>query len=226
MAIINFENPRTTDTIKPYLGKVLIFCEGSTEYNYFLQFKRIFERIGNKYNTVDIEMENATGNARRVLDYANSYLNEDENKPKYISYTKYLAFDCDAPVNIQDVICEALGSENNFELLVSNLLFETWLIMHFQELDDSLRKRETYEIMREYLNIDIYDNREKAKEGNVRKIVGNGESIASAIQNSIELENKYREAGLVLSNNIIKMNPYSSMHKIMESISNELNRNK
>ncbi|SDA11590.1 hypothetical protein SAMN02910447_00440 [Ruminococcus sp. YE71] len=33
-------SPRTSDTIELHIGKILIFCEGHTEMNYFDFFKK------------------------------------------------------------------------------------------------------------------------------------------------------------------------------------------
>ena len=50
---------RTSDTIDLHLGKVLIFCEGHTEENYFSFFQK---RIKNKYDDIIIVMENVNAN--------------------------------------------------------------------------------------------------------------------------------------------------------------------
>ena len=56
------------------------------------------------------------------------------NLLKYLYYEKHLVFDCDAPDNIQEVITKMRKSDNGYILDYSNLLFETWLVMHFQNL--------------------------------------------------------------------------------------------
>ena len=48
-----------------------------------------------------------------------------------------MIFDCDAPSDIQDVITEMTKSENEYILDYSNLLFETWLVMHFKEINEA-----------------------------------------------------------------------------------------
>ena len=46
-------------------------------------------------------------------------------------------------------------SENNYVLDYSNLLFETWLVMHFQNLDPDKdnSKRAIIKLMRDYLGV-------------------------------------------------------------------------
>ena len=41
--------PRETEIIKPYIGKALVFCEGTTEYNYLDYFVKVF-KVNENYN--------------------------------------------------------------------------------------------------------------------------------------------------------------------------------
>ena len=60
---------------------------------------------------------------------------------RYSDHKRYLIFDCDAPKNIQEVINNAIGSEYKFNLLISNHFFETWLLMHFEDVCEKLTKK-------------------------------------------------------------------------------------
>ena len=52
-------------------GKLLIFCEGYTEYNYLDYFKRYIDNnLRAKYSDIVIEPMNAKGNAMQVYNYA------------------------------------------------------------------------------------------------------------------------------------------------------------
>lgn len=49
---------RDIKTIKSYIGKALVFCEGTTEYNYLEYFTKIFKvNEKSKYTNIDIEVE-------------------------------------------------------------------------------------------------------------------------------------------------------------------------
>lgn len=140
-------------------GKLLIFCEGYTEYNYLDYFRQYIDNnLRAKYSDIVIEAINAEGNAMQVYNYAEEFLGKEENARKYLYYEKHLVFDCDAPQNIQDVIALMRVSDNNYVLDYSNLLFETWLVMHFQNLepDSDNGKRAIIKLMREYLNVPRY----------------------------------------------------------------------
>lgn len=50
-----------------YIGKILIFCEGYTEKNYFEFFKKL---IKDKFSNIVIETETVGSNARAVYNYA------------------------------------------------------------------------------------------------------------------------------------------------------------
>lgn len=52
------------------LGRVLLFCEGLTEKNYFKYFAEIIDGNRNKYSRIKIIPFCAGGNVRTVLNFA------------------------------------------------------------------------------------------------------------------------------------------------------------
>ena len=137
---------RLTQTKKINIGNIIIFCEGKTEKYYFDYFAEIINK--NKYSDVEVVLESANGNAQAVLNYANEFMADEEHNKKFSNYGKYLAFDCDAPPDIQSVVLKAAG----YELLISNYLFETWLLMHFENVENKISKREIYRRLSLYLH--------------------------------------------------------------------------
>ncbi len=121
---------RLSEIKKINIGHIIIFCEGKTEKYYFDYFAKIIKK--NKYTDIEVVLETANGNAQSVLNYANKFMSDESNNQKYSTYGKYLAFDCDAPPDIQAVI----SSADEYELLISNHLFETWLLMHFEDVEN------------------------------------------------------------------------------------------
>lgn len=113
---------RLSATKKTNIGRIIIFCEGQTEKYYFDYFAEILKK--NKYTDVEVILETANGNAQTVLNCANEFMADEDHNRKFNTYGKYLAFDCDDPPNIQAVVVAATG----YELLISNHLFETWLL--------------------------------------------------------------------------------------------------
>lgn len=202
---------RRSETKKTNIGKVIIFCEGKTEKFYFDYFAEIIKQ--NKYTDVEVVVETANGNARTVLKLAGSFMDEEENSRKYSTYGKYLAFDCDDPPDIQAVVL----SSKEYDLLISNHLFETWLLMHFEEVDTTLTKREIYR----RLSYHLHGSYSKGHKGKTREIVQNG-SIEKAIDNAKALEQLYETQGKTVFANIKEMNPYTSVHKLIEQFMVEI----
>lgn len=204
-------------------GKLLIFCEGNTEYNYLDYFRNYIDNnLHAKYSDIVIEPINTEGNAMHVYNYAEEFLGIGENASKYMYYEKHLVFDCDAPENIQEVIALMKESENEYVLDYSNLLFETWLVMHFQNLepDKDNSKRVIIKLMRDYLNVTKYTKKMKASKGLIGKILGsNGnERIRATIENAKLLE-KY---GKDINKDIMQMNPAVDIYKLVERLLDEI----
>ncbi|MEG0812939.1 MAG: RloB family protein [Clostridium sp.] len=202
---------RRLETKKTNIGKIIIFCEGKTEKFYFDYFTEIIKQ--NKYTDVEVVVETANGNARTVLNLADSFMADEKNNRKYSTYGKYLAFDCDDPPDIQAVVL----SSKEYELLISNHLFETWLLMHFEEVDIKLTKREIYRRLSNHL----HGSYSKGHKGKTREIVQNG-SIEKAIDNAKALEQLYKMQGKTVFANIKDMNPYTSVHKLIEQFMVEI----
>ena len=198
------------------IGRIIIFCEGETEQFYFEYFSNIIKK--NKYTDVKVVVENAAGNARRVLKYANSFMSQDDNIKKFSNYDKYLVFDCDAPRDIQPVVLEASNHEE-YNLLVSNYLFEVWLLMHFEDVGTKLSRKKIYEHLSNYLHSEYV----KADRGIIREIIQNG-NVEQAIVNAKDSEDKYLGNGYKISSNIKEMNPYSNVYKLIEEFMVEISQ--
>lgn len=215
-------NPRPENA-----GKLIIFCEGHTEYNYLDYFRSYIDNnLRAKYSDIVIEPINAEGNAMHVYNYAEEFLETDENASKYLHYEKHLVFDCDAPENIQEVIALMKDSENDYILDYSNLLFETWLVMHFQNLEPGKdnSKRAILKLMRDYLDVTKYTKKMKASQGTIGKILGsNGnEKIRAAIENAKLLEKHWKDTGKNMDKDITQMNPAVDIYKLIERLLDEI----
>jgi hypothetical protein len=202
---------RLSETKKANIGRIIIFCEGKTEKYYFDYFAEIIKK--NKYTEVEVVLEIANGNAQSVLNYANDFMAKEENNRKYSNYGKYLAFDCDDPPDIQTVVRASKG----YELLLSNSLFETWLLMHFEQVDLKLSKRQTYRHLSGHLNSSYV----KGQKGKTREIIQNGD-IEKAIDNAKALEEQYQTQGKTVFTNIKEMNPYTSVYWLIEQFMLEI----
>ena len=202
---------RLVETKKTNIGRIIIFCEGKTEKYYFDYFAEIIKK--NKYTDVEVVLETANGTAQMVLNYANAFLSGGEHNRKFSTYGKYLAFDCDDPPDIQAVVLAAA----DYELLISNHLIETWLLMHFEDVEVKLSKAEIYR----RLSAHLHNRYSKGHKGKTREIVQNG-NIENAIDNAKALELQYSAEGKRVSTSIKDMNPYTSVHKLIEQFMAEI----
>lgn len=202
---------RLSETKRTNVGRIIIFCEGKTEKYYFDYFAKIIKK--NKYTDVEVVLETANGNAQTVLNYANTFLADEEHNRKFSTYGKYLAFDCDDPPGIQAVVLAA----TDYELLISNHLFKTWLLMHFEDVEAKISKREIYRRLSEHL----HSTYTKGHKGKTREIVQNG-SIEKAIDSAKTLEQRYANEGKSIFTSIKDMNPYTSVYKLIEQFMVEI----
>ena len=56
----------------------------------------------------------------------------------------------------------------------------------------------------------------------IAKIIGDLQPVRYAIENARSLEEKYKSEGLSVKSDIDKMNPYTTVHKLMEEILSEI----
>lgn len=219
---------RKIDNPKPEnAGSLLIFCEGSTEYNYLDYFKTYLEHnLKAHYSNIVLEPINAEGNAMHVYNYAEDFLADDTNRAKYDLYEKHLVFDCDAPENIEEVLRKMSLSENDYILDYSNLLFETWLVMHFMILTPEMNngKSKMYEAMRIFLGVDNYGSAEKADVGTIKKLLSDdgNKRIRNAVENAKTLERYWSQMGKEIPDQIKEMNPSVSVHILIERLLDEI----
>lgn len=214
--------PRQIETRPSNLGKVLLICEGPTEVLYFEHFADIIRKNQNKYAHLDIESIPAEGNAQRVLNFAEEFLQDESNLHKYVLYEKHLVFDCDAPTEIERVITDMLSSTHNYILSLTNLSFETWLLMHFEQVEPSYTDTKTKISNR--LEAALGKEYSKADSGLIRLIIGNGDNLRNAILHAHVLEERYRNLNLSLEKDIRQMNPFTTVHSLMERILNEMQK--
>jgi hypothetical protein len=219
MGRTRFSSGRLSATKRANIGRLIVFCEGTTEKLYFDYFAEIIKK--NKYTDVKVVIESANGNAQTVLYFANEYMEQEENNRKFASYGKYLAFDCDAPSDIQSVILDSYSNNNEYQLLISNYLFETWLLMHFEDINERLSKKETYRRLKDRLHLNESYYKYKGNKGKIREIIKEG-NIEKAIDNAKKLEKQYHEQGKTILLSINDMNPYTSVYKLVEQFMAEI----
>jgi hypothetical protein len=213
-----------------HAGKLLIFCEGATEHNYLEYLNQYLKNnVKARYSELvleQIETIDTKGNAQNVFNYAENFLNTDDNARKYSLYEKHLVFDCDAPKDIQSVIEQMKNSVHDYVLDYSCLLFETWLVMHYMHLavTDDVKKGKILSRIREYLGVKKYTSKVKASRGTIASILGNEGNIKirQAIDNAKELQKYWSDHNYEYYNNVKIMNPSTSIHELVEVLLDEI----
>ena len=78
--------------------------------------------------------------------------------------------------------------------------------------------------MADKLDCTVYNSKEKASKGNIRKIIGNCDSVKNAIINAKNLESEYKDKcdDDDLVKNINMLNPYTKMHSFIEKVLYEI----
>ncbi len=167
----------------------------------------------NKYSSVEVILITAGGNSKTVVNYAKEFMESEEHNRKYQNHQIYLSLDCDDPKDILPVLVEA----SEYELLISNPLFEIWLLMYFEEVNKSLTKGHIEKHLSSYL----HNGYKKADKGIISEIMQNG-NVEKAIDNAMRLEEKYEEQGRHICKDVEKMNPYTSVHHLVEQFMLEI----
>lgn len=224
MARTVLNSVRSTDSINLNIGKMLIFCEGRTEKIYFDYFAKILNRY--KYNDIEVSVsvKSANGDSSKVVKFAEEFLSKGNNASIYLNYAKYLVFDCDAPKGeaIYKVINNAINSNENYKLLISNWLFENWLLMYFEDYEKKITKNEVYRRLSYHLGYEY----KKANEGIIRQIITTGNFERAKI-NAENLRKFYDTNGLEYITSIKKMNPFTNVDTLINDfmIAISLNHN-
>ena len=89
--------------------------------------------------------------------------------------------------------------------------------MHFEDVNDKISKREIYRRLSSHLH-DAYS---KGHKGKTREIIQNGD-VEKAIDNAGILEEKYKAEGKSMFANIKDMNPFTSVHRLIEQFMVEI----
>lgn len=221
-SMINLKEERKVSHRKQFLGKMIIFCEGTTEYNYFNHFKVKLDNKKNKYINLELEpIDVAGGGAIGIFKKVIEFLEKPENL-RYQYHEKVIVFDLDDPekqeVMIKNLI-DMTKSDYDFTLLYSYMSFEVWLLMHLIEVTKPLTKSRLKDNLKQQLNIQRYI---KSSKGIISKLLHDESNIMNAIDNAKKLDEKYREDGLKIISKYKEMNPYTNVYKLVEKILDNL----
>ncbi|AZQ64430.1 RloB domain-containing protein [Flammeovirga pectinis] len=124
---------RRRDKNRSLRQRVLILCEGAkTEPNYFNSLKHDAQKR-RILTAVDVEVYQPKSHSPLGL-VKEAILKKKKAILKGNPYeTIWLVFDRDFHKYIEDVI--EMANENDIQIIISNICFELWFLLHFEDLD-------------------------------------------------------------------------------------------
>ncbi|WP_417809977.1 RloB family protein [Thioclava sp.] len=205
-----------------------IFCEGEkTEPSYIKGYiDKFFPGINNKGFKV-IDVKNTKKNTPRELVNEACKLRASSTTPSKDSV--WVVYDREATAKYEDRLHqEAIDKARakNISVALSNVCFELWLLLHFQEnnaqyssCDDLLRKSN----LKKHLNDVGINNYEKSFEGVFEKINGN---IELAITRADRMNRSTLDASQHDESKPHMLNPYTNIGALLADIDRIANENK
>lgn len=185
--------------------KIYIYCEGKTEKIYF----DILNKKYNETSRIQVKAKEVGETSHRLIDYAISDINNKSSKEKNKIGQVIIIFDKD---EISDQEVEKLfqkADRHDIKIAFSNINFETWLLMHFEDVDFAYSKQDLNKKMKKYFNVDNYQEHK----GNIKTLAKIEGFINRAMKNGLNFENYPSPQ--------IHNNPYTNLRYIIHSIYNQ-----
>ncbi len=193
-------------SIKKKLKKIVaIFCEGETEKIYF-------NILNSKYRTVNVHVTDhpkvipvvGQGQAIQLIEYAKKSLSTAARFKGLDIDQVYIVFDKDDLTRTQLDMAFSLADANDYKILFSNECFDLWVLLHYEDCNRPLSRKEIY---RKLTTLMSSINYEKCK--------ADEDLFAKALKNRIHL------AMANSSNSLFKTrheNPYTNAREIIHEI--------
>lgn len=88
--------------------------------------------------------------------------------------------------------------------------------MHFEQVEPEYSNSKR--VIGERLSYALGGEYTKADSGLIRQIIGNGDTLRNSIRHAHVLEERYSQKELVYETDIHQMNPFTTVHLLMERI--------
>ncbi len=195
-------------TRETHLGRLILFVEGKSELAYFNALKEMVRQ--DRYS--NLEPVNCKGKtATNVLHRAEKFFQSNPRAADHRDDAKYLVFDCDAPPEIGELIREM--RKKGYKTLYSNACFETWLLMHVEDVKQKYTVEEAEDRLTKWLGA-------RYKKGDAKQIqrIIEGKNIAKAIERAQARCKQNADKKYNICRDVPDMNPCTSVHVLVQEL--------
>ncbi|WP_411345020.1 RloB family protein [Paenibacillus sp. WLX1005] len=138
--------------------EILIFCEGETE-------KLYFEMLNRKYNASNVKINNtiqvspfvAPGQSLDLVEYVIRSIQKNPRYKKNDVEKIYVVFDKDDQDWERVDMAIRLAKSNGFGVIFSNICFDIWLLMHYEDVNIALERKTIYSKLSNSMSIENYE---------------------------------------------------------------------
>jgi hypothetical protein len=183
--------------------RLYIVCEGGkTEYNYF---KNVIDDSNIHTKLVEVKVLQTKINTPKEL------INFLKGKRETRSDELWAVFDHDGHPNLGDAFNNA--QNNNIRIAFSNIAFEYWVLLHFEETNRAfLKSRDIISYLNKRNHFPDYDKGDKNLYERIKDKTATAELRAKRNRQAMEKANPGAR--------IFEINPYTDVDKLLESIRN------
>ncbi|NME70077.1 RloB family protein [Flammeovirga aprica] len=199
---------RRKDKTRSLRKRVLILCEGAkTEPNYFNGLKHDAQKR-RALTAVDVEVYQPKSHSPLGL-VREAIIKKKRALVKGNPYeTIWLVFDRDFHKHIEDVI--KLANEHDIEIIISNICFELWFLLHFEDLDANQHFAKCGMLIKH-----IQQNHVTRYHKNGKNYQNLKEFTSVAIQRAKKLEETYVH-GVNMHYKFYEREPYTNVYQLVE----------
>lgn len=184
---------------------IRIYCEGTTEENYFNMLKQ-------KYHQANVSVNSRQPIKVKSMSRSGMPLLHDVlADPKINTQDKiYLVFDHDEHSQQELLKCfdQARKSKYNITILFSNICFEVWLLMHFEPVTAAYTRKQLFSKLSGKKYFDEEYSRNKGHKINILY-----DKVKTAVNHANKISSPSDKA-----TKIIKKNPYTNVNLHLKDI--------
>ncbi|TYW05592.1 RloB domain-containing protein [Listeria monocytogenes] len=191
---------RSQDRSKSLNNSYFVVCEGETEKNYLKHLRQKYSR-----RNVEVKTVTGSGQAYELVEYTIKTINNRGKAFKKSIKKTYVVFDKDEIEATKIQKAFKLASKNDINICFSNINFDLWLLLHFQELQKErvIEVKKLNDNLAEVLNIANWCEHKASP-----KIC---EKLTDKIQQAFNNWEKIKE-------NNKENNPYTDVPKMLQEI--------